>query len=85
MGLLLVDAVNNRMQKLMVSAGYGPRAAGQLLMINVGAIGGLLVAGRLGDRMRLKPAAVHWITVGGLHLAVLSVKMAPGLMLRRSS
>jgi MFS transporter, AAHS family, benzoate transport protein len=81
MGLLLVYALNTWLPKLMVAAGYG-MAGGlwQLLLLNVGAICGLLVAGRVGDRMGLKPAAVLWFACGAVLLAVLSVRM-PSLIL----
>ena len=81
MGLLLVYALNTWLPKLMVAAGYGLSGGlWQLLLLNVGAICGLLVAGRVGDRMGLKPAAVLWFSAGAVLLAILSVKMAPALL-----
>lgn len=81
MGLLLVYALNTWLPKLMVAAGYGLSGGlWQLLLLNVGAVCGLLVAGRVGDRIGLKPAAVLWFAAGGVLLAVLSVRMAPGLL-----
>jgi len=81
MGLLLVYALNTWLPKLMVAAGYGLSGGlWQLLLLNVGAICGLLVAGRVGDRMGLRPAAIVWFAAGGVLLAALSVKMAPGLL-----
>jgi AAHS family benzoate transporter-like MFS transporter len=81
MGLLLVYALNTWLPKLMVAAGYGLSGGlWQLLLLNVGAICGLLVAGRVGDRIGLKPASVLWFAAGAVLLAILSVKMEPALL-----
>ncbi|PZO64222.1 MAG: MFS transporter [Paracoccus denitrificans] len=76
MGLLLVYALNTWLPKLMVAAGYGLTGGlWLLLLLNAGAIAGLLVAGQVGDRVGLKPAAVGWFTAGAVLLAILSIKM----------
>ena len=81
MGLLLVYALNTRLPKLMVAAGYSLTGGlWLLLLLNAGAIAGLLVAGQVGDRIGLKVAAVAWFLLGGILLAVLSVRMGPGLL-----
>ncbi len=81
MGLLLVYALNTWLPKLMVAAGYGLSGGlWQLLLLNVGAICGLLVAGQVGDRVGLKPATVVWFTAGAILLAILSVRMSPVLL-----
>lgn len=75
MGLLLVYALNTWLPALMVAADYGlQRGLWFLLLMNVGAIIGLLVAGRVGDKIGLKRAASIWFLCGGLLLAALSVK-----------
>lgn len=81
MGLLLVYGLNTWLPKLMVAAGYG-LAGGlwQLLLLNVGAVCGLIVAGQVGDRIGLKPAAVIWFACGAVLLAALSVKTTPALL-----
>ncbi|WP_374300290.1 MFS transporter [Paracoccus sp. (in: a-proteobacteria)] len=81
MGLLLVYALNTWLPKLMVTAGYSLTGGlWLLLLLNAGAIAGLLVAGRVGDRIGLKVAAVAWFLCGGVLLAVLSVRMGPALL-----
>ncbi|MFC0280133.1 MFS transporter [Falsigemmobacter intermedius] len=81
MGLILVYGLNTWLPQLMISAGYD-LAGGLwlLLLMNAGAIVGLLVSGRIGDRIGLKAATVLWFALGGLLLASLSVKMAPWLL-----
>ncbi|KFI26846.1 MFS transporter [Paenirhodobacter enshiensis] len=81
MGLLLVYGLNTWLPKLMMSAGYGLSGGlWLLLMLNVGAVCGLLVAGQVGDRIGLKPAAVLWFLCGAVLLGLLSVKMSPVLL-----
>ncbi|MFT3690983.1 MFS transporter [Paenirhodobacter sp.] len=81
MGLLLVYALNTWLPKLMVAAGYGLTGGlWLLLLLNAGAICGLLVAGRVGDRIGLKPAALLWFLCGAVLLAALSVRMPAPLL-----
>lgn len=81
MGLLLVYALNTWLPKLMVAAGYGLTGGlWQLLLLNAGAICGLLIAGQVGDQIGLRPAAIVWFACGGLLLAALSVKMPAALL-----
>ncbi|MTH65524.1 MFS transporter [Paracoccus shanxieyensis] len=76
MGLLLVYALNTWLPTLMVSAGYGlSRGLWFLLLMNVGAVVGLLIAGHVGDRIGLKPAALIWFLASAVLLAALSVKL----------
>ncbi|WP_136684136.1 MFS transporter [Falsirhodobacter xinxiangensis] len=81
MGLLLVYALNSWLPALMVAADYGlERGLWLLLLLNAGAICGLLVAGQVGDRVGLKPAAVAWFAAGAVLLAILSWKMPVALL-----
>ena len=81
MGLVLVYGLNTWLPKLMVSAGYELTGGlWLLLLLNIGAIVGLLVAGRVGDRIGLKTAALLWFAVGGVLLALLSIRM-PAILL----
>lgn len=81
MGLLLVYALNTWLPKLMVAAGYGLTGGlWLLLLLNAGAICGLLVAGAVGDRIGLRRAGIVWFTAGAVLLALLSIKVAPGLL-----
>lgn len=76
MGLLLVYALNTWLPTLMVEAGYGlKRGLWFLLLMNVGAVAGLLFAGAIGDRIGLKTAAMIWFFVAALLLAALSVRL----------
>ena len=76
MGLLLVYALNTWLPALMIEAGYGlSKGLWFLLLMNVGAIVGLLVAGQVGDRIGLKPAAMLWFLASAGLLAALSVKV----------
>lgn len=81
MGLLLVYALNTWLPKLMVAAGYGLKGGlWLLLLLNAGAICGLLVAGAVGDRIGLRRAGILWFAAGAVLLAVLSIKVAPVLL-----
>ena len=78
MGLLLVYGLNTWLPQIMRVAGYGLDAAlAQLLVLNVGAIVGLLVAGRVADRIGLRTATVGWFVAGAVFLALLAVPL-PG-------
>ena len=81
MGLLLVYVLNTWLPALMVAANYGlERGLWLLLLLNAGAICGLLVAGQVGDRIGLKPAAILWFLAGAALLAGLSVRVPVGLL-----
>jgi AAHS family benzoate transporter-like MFS transporter len=78
MGLLLVYGLNTWLPEIMRSAGYQLGAALALLLtLNVGAVLGMLVAGRVADRIGLRPATLTWFVAAMLFLALLSVKL-PG-------
>jgi benzoate transport len=83
MGLLLVYGLNNWLPKIMVEAGYDlGDAFAFLLVLNVGAIVGLLVAGTVADRIGLRTAGMIWFASGALFLALLSVRLStPALYL----
>jgi benzoate transport len=79
MGLLLVYGLNTWLPQIMRAAGYQLGAAlALLLVLNVGAIIGLLAAGRIADRVGNRRAAVFWFALGAIFLALLSVKL-PGI------
>lgn len=81
MGLLLVYGLNTWLPKLMVSAGYSLTGGlWLLLLLNAGAICGLLVAGQVGDRIGLKRAAVLWFFCGAVLLAALSIKVPAAIL-----
>ena len=79
MGLLLVYGLNTWLPQIMRSAGYALGAAlALLLVLNVGAIVGLLMAGRIADRIGKRRSTVGWFAGGALFLALLSIRL-PGI------
>jgi AAHS family benzoate transporter-like MFS transporter len=79
MGLLLVYGLNTWLPEIMRSAGYELGAAlALLLVLNVGAILGLLVAGQVANRIGVRPAVLAWFAAAALFLAVLSIRL-PGI------
>lgn len=76
MGLLLVYGLNNWLPTIMREAGYelGDSLA-FLLVLNIGAIVGLLVAGTVADRVGARTAGIAWFASGALFLALLSVRL----------
>ncbi|MFD6072911.1 MULTISPECIES: MFS transporter [Amycolatopsis] len=81
MGLLLVYGLNTWLPEIMRQAGYPLGAAlGLLLTLNLGGVVGLLVAGRVADKVGVRPAVIFWFLGAAVFLALLSVKLpAAGL------
>lgn len=76
MGLLLVYGLNTWLPKIMGEAGYSIRAGTALLLVlNVGAVIGLLVAGAISDSRGNKPTVLAWFGLAAVFLALLSIKM----------
>src|SRR5690606_33196952 len=79
MGLLLVYGLNTWLPEIMRSAGYELGAAlALLLVLNIGAIVGLLVAGQVANRIGVRPAVLAWFAAAALFLALLSIRL-PGI------
>ena len=79
MGLLLVYGLNTWLPQIMREAGYELGAAlALLLVLNVGAVIGLLVAGQVADRIGLRRSTVGWFACAALFLALLSIRL-PGI------
>lgn len=79
MGLLLVYGLNTWLPQIMRSAGYALGAAlALLLVLNVGAVLGLLVAGRVADRIGNRRSTMIWFAGASLFLALLSIRL-PGI------
>ena len=76
MGLLLVYGLNNWLPTIMREADYdlGAQLA-FLLVLNVGAIVGLLVAGTVADRIGARAAGIVWFAGAALFLALLSIRL----------
>jgi MFS family permease len=76
MGLLLVYGLNTWLPKMMGDAGYSIKAGtGLLLLLNLGAVIGLVVAGTISDARGNKPTVLVWFGLAALFLALLSIKM----------
>ncbi len=76
LALILVYGLNTWLPQLMVTAGYPvAQGLGLLLILNVGAIVGLLVAGRVANRVGVRAAVLSWFAVAAVLLVVLSVRM----------
>jgi MFS family permease len=79
MGLLLVYGLNTWLPQIMRQAGYELGAAlALLLVLNVGAVVGLLVAGRVADRIGTRRSVMIWFAAAALFLALLSIRL-PGV------
>lgn len=75
-GLLLVYGVNTWLPTMMRANGYNLGSAiSFLLVINVGGIVGMLVAGRLADRFGSRPVAIIWFALTAVGVGLLALKM----------
>ncbi|MFF3225809.1 MFS transporter [Nocardia suismassiliense] len=82
MGLLLVYGLNTWLPKLMRDAGYNMSTSlTVLLMLNIGAVIGLLTAGTLADRRGIKPTVLVWFGAAAVFLALLSIKISSTVLL----
>jgi benzoate transport len=76
MGLLLVYGLNTWLPTIMKAAGYElGKALTLLLVLNVGAVIGLLVAGRVADRNGIRRSTIAWFAAAAVFLAALSIKL----------
>ncbi|WP_231123330.1 MFS transporter [Nocardioides sambongensis] len=76
MGLLLVYGLNTWLPKIMGEAGYSISAGTSLLLVlNLGAVIGLLVAGSISDARGNKVTVLTWFALAAVFLALLSIKM----------
>lgn len=81
MGLLLVYGLNTWLPKIMGEAGYSITAGTTLLLVlNVGAVIGLLVAGVISDSRGNKPTVLLWFGLAAVFLALLSIKLQHELL-----
>ncbi len=81
MGLLLVYGLNTWLPTIMGEAGYSIQAGtGLLLVLNVGAVIGLLAAGGISDSRGNKPTVLLWFGLAAVFLALLSIRMDSTLL-----
>ncbi|CAM3536261.1 aromatic acid/H+ symport family MFS transporter [Kibdelosporangium persicum] len=82
MGLLLVYGLNTWLPQLMRTAGYPLSTSVTLLLVlNVGAIIGLLVAGTVADRLGIRRIARIWFGASAVLLAALSLRIDNSFLL----
>ncbi len=76
MGLLLVYGLNTWLPTIMGEAGYSIQAGTSLLLVlNLGAVVGLVLAGKISDSRGNKPTVLAWFALAAVFLALLSIKM----------
>jgi MFS transporter, AAHS family, benzoate transport protein len=76
MGLLLVYGLNTWLPQIMRAAEYDlGNSLGFLLVLNVGAIAGLAVAGRVADRITPRVAGIIWFLGSAVLLAALAIRL----------
>ena len=81
MGLLLVYGLNTWLPTIMRDAGYSIQQGTTLILVlNVGAVLGLLVAGHIADTRGNKPAVLAWFGLAAVFLALLSIKLESRLL-----
>lgn len=82
MGLLLVYGLNTWLPQLMAAAGY-PVSTGLtlLLVLNLGAVAGLLLAGYLADKHGAKRIVLLWFGASAVLLALLSIQIKNEILL----
>jgi benzoate transport len=79
MGLLLVYGLNSWLPTIMREADYElGDALAFLLVLNLGAIAGLFVAGKVADRIGARAAGIGWFGGAALFLALLSIRLPIG-------
>ncbi|MDN6528017.1 MAG: aromatic acid/H+ symport family MFS transporter [Brevibacterium sp.] len=82
MGLLLVYGLNTWLPKIMADAGYEVSdSLVMLLVMNVGAVVGLVTAGWLADKHGTKPIVLMWFLLAAVFLAALSIPMTSQILL----
>ncbi|QIM17759.1 aromatic acid/H+ symport family MFS transporter [Leucobacter coleopterorum] len=76
MGLLLVYGLNTWLPEIMRKAGYDlGQGLTLLLLLNVGAVVGLILAGSLADRNGTKKITLVWFGLAAVFLAALSIRL----------
>ncbi|QGU05309.1 MFS transporter [Corynebacterium comes] len=76
MGLLLVYGLNTWLPQIMRAADYDlGNALGFLMVLNIGAIVGLIIAGRVSDIHSPRKTGLLWFVTSAVFLAMLAIKM----------
>ncbi len=81
MGLLLVYGLNSWLPTIMKAAGYPlGTSLTMLLLLNLGGVVGLVIAGMVGDARGIRTSAILWFAGATVLLGLLSIRM-PTLVL----
>jgi len=81
MGLLLVYGLNSWLPTIMKAAGYAlSTSLTMLLLLNLGGIAGLILAGNVADRRGIRISTILWFCGATALLALLSIHMPTGLL-----
>lgn len=81
MGLLLVYGLISWLPTIMSEAGYElSTSLVMLLVLNLGGVVGLVLAGHVGDARGIRPSAVVWFLAAAVFLGLLSVRMPTVLL-----
>lgn len=76
MGLLLVYGLNTWLPQIMRAADYDlGNSLGFLVVLNAGAVIGLFIAGKVGDAITPRNAAILWFIGSAILLAALAIKL----------
>lgn len=76
MGLLLVYGLNTWLPQIMVAADYDlGNSLGFLVVLNAGAVVGLMFAGKVGDRITPRRAGTIWFLCAAVMLTLLTVRL----------
>ena len=76
MGLLLVYGLNTWLPQIMVAANYDlGNSLGFLVVLNFGAVVGLLFAGKVGDMITARKAGTIWFMCAAIMLALLTLRL----------
>ena len=76
MGLLLVYGLNTWLPQIMRAADYDlGNSLGFLLVLNVGAVAGLILAGRVSDVRSPRPTGIVWFVASAVFLALMAIKL----------
>jgi MFS family permease len=81
MGLLLVYGLNSWLPTIMKAAGYAlSTSLTMLLLLNLGGVVGLVLAGNVADRRGIRVSSVLWFGAAAVLLALLSIRMPTGVL-----
>lgn len=76
MGLLLVYGLNTWLPQIMRAADYDlGNSLGFLLVLNVGAVVGLIIAGKVSDTHSPRRTGLLWFVMSAVFLALMAIKL----------